>query len=66
VGFLHDDPYDAESFRSLPKLLQHLTKDILTTQATKVSDIFDYKLRAHRTTMVESFRSLRKFCADSK
>jgi len=44
--------------------MQHLTKEILTTKEitkiTKGSDIFGYKLRALRSTILEDFRSLRK------
>src|SRR5438132_2725228 len=45
------------------KRMHHLTKDLLSTKITKAtegSEIFDYKLRALRTTMLKSFRSLRK------
>jgi hypothetical protein len=36
------------------------------TKSTKVNSINIRTLRVLRTTMVENFRSLRKFCADSK
>jgi hypothetical protein len=50
-----------ESFFSLRKFsdcysswMKHMTKDILTTMATKGSDIFPYKLRALRVLRVKS------------